>query len=93
MDYEGNTIIFPKGDKANGTWRLRINGVSKEGAIIHQVVDPDYFKNKILVFTRIEKDYYFLTVFEADVLQEFIDASVLVAHNGSNIRAKYIGLL
>lgn len=93
VDYEGNTIIFPKGDKANGTWRLRINGVSKEGAIIHQVVDPDYFKNKILVFTRIEKDYYFLTVFEADVLQEFIDASVLVAHNGSNIRAKYIGLL
>jgi HKD family nuclease len=28
VDYTGNTILFPEGDHANGTWRLQIKGTS-----------------------------------------------------------------
>ena len=44
-DYIGNTILYPAGNNANGTWRLQIKGVDKD-------------KNEITkVFGKIEDKY------------------------------------
>src|SRR3546814_9451391 len=46
VDYVGNTILFPTGNHANGSWRLQINGVS-----------PSQFKNNDAFWARGE-DFY-----------------------------------
>ena len=41
VDYINNTILFPSGDSANGTWRLQIKGISSSGEkITDDVVKP-----------------------------------------------------
>lgn len=37
VDYTGSTILFPAGDKANGTWRLQIHGKSSSNVKITEV--------------------------------------------------------
>lgn len=92
VDYKGNTIKYPVGDKANGTWRLQIKGESAEGKNIKEAFEKDYLVNKILVFTKIEESYFFMSVFDASDLPEFIEASKVVAYNGGNTRSRLLGL-
>lgn len=92
VDYFGNTIKYPKGNKANGTWRLQIKGVSKNGTKITESVQNDYFTHKILAFTKIDTSYYYLSVFDESDLGPFIEASKIVAYNGKRIGSKMFGL-
>ena len=92
IDYKGNTIKYPTGAKANGTWRLQIKGESSEGENIKDAFERDYLVNKILVFTKIGEGYYFMSVFDDSDLPEFIEVSKVVAYNGSNKRSRLLGL-
>lgn len=93
VDYMGNTVKFPEGDRANGTWRLQIKGVSKTGQKITDAFEREYLVQKILVFERIQPDYFTMTVFPDSDLQDFQDASEIVARNGVSTQAKLFGLL
>lgn len=92
VDYEGNTIKYPIGDKANGTWRLQIKGESADGRNIKEAFEKDFLVNKILVFTKISEGYFFMSVFNDSDLNEFVDVSKVVAYNGGNKRSRLLGL-
>ena len=92
VDYEGNTIKYPVGDRANGTWRLQIKGESSEGKNIKEAFEKDYLVNKVLVFTKIDEGYFFMSIFDASDLPEFIEVSKVVAYNGGSKRSRLLGL-
>lgn len=92
IDYGGNTIKYPTGDKANGTWRLQIKGESPDGKNIKEAIGRDYLVNKILVFTKIDTGYFFMSIFDSSDLPDFIAASKVVAYNGGNKRSRLFGL-
>lgn len=98
VDFVGNTIKFPTGKKANGTWRVQIKGVSTDGSEITKVfkslADGEYLlPEKILAFTRVTYDYYYLSVFDESDLEEFQSASKIVAYNGRTKAARMLGIL
>jgi HKD family nuclease len=97
IDYIGNTILFPIGDNANGTWRLQIKGTSSSGFKITEAFRArgtvDYLVKKIITFTKIQADYYFMSVFADSDIESFKAASRILARNGSTRNAKQLGLL
>lgn len=97
VDYFKNTILFPGGDNANGTWRLQIKGTSVSGRKITDVFrekeESEYLVRKIITFTKIQDDYFFMSVFSGSELQNFIAASRILARNGSTTNARQLGLL
>lgn len=95
VDYYGNTLLFyTSGKRPNGSWRLQIKGQASDGSSFTSNVAKDGFlKHKVLVFSRVESDYYFMTVFPEEDLDEFKNASTLVARNGAGVHARYFGLL
>lgn len=95
VDYYGNTLLFyTSGKRPNGSWRLQIKGQASDGSSFTSNVAKDGFlKHKVLVFSRVESDYYYMTVFSEEDLEEFKDASTLVARNGTGANARYFGLL
>ena len=97
IDYTGNTILFPGGEKANGTWRLQIKGTSSSERKITDAFrakgEAHYLVEKIITFTRIADDYYFISVFPESELENFNTASRILARNGSTRTAKRLGLL
>lgn len=96
-DYRENTILYPDGEKKNGTWRLQIKGVSTSGQKITDAFrakgEKYYLVQKIVTFTKITDDYYFMSVFPGSELQDFKTTSTILAHNGSTRTAKWIGFL
>lgn len=97
-DYFGNTIKFPNGEHANGTWRIQIKGVSAQGVKItttfKRLSDGGYLlPEKIVTFTRVDDDYYYLSVFSESELPDFISASSITAFNGRTNSAKMLGIL
>jgi len=97
VDYTGNTILFPTGDSANGTWRLQIKGVSPSEDKITDAFrakgEDYYLVEKIVTFTKIKDDYYFISVFPESELEDFEETSRILARNGSTKNAKRLGLL
>lgn len=97
IDYLHNTILFPEGEKANGTWRLQFKGESVLGQKITDAFkakgESYYLTWKIITFTRVQGDYYFLSVFPVTDLVEFRAASRILARNGSSKNARQLGLL
>ena len=97
VDYTDNTILFPTGKHANGTWRLQIKGVSASKEKITDAFKTKgegyYLVEKIITFTKVKDDYYFMSVFPESELEDFKTTSHILAYNGSNKNAKYLGLL
>lgn len=98
VDYHGNTILYPIGDHTNGTWRLQIKGVNSLGGKITESFrtksknEQNYLVNKIITFTKIKSDYYFMSVFPDSRLEDFKESSCIVARNGSSKNSKYMGI-
>lgn len=96
VDYVGNTILFPDGAKANGTWRLQIKGVSSSGRGITEALkakgEEYYLVKKVVTFTKIQSDYYFMSVFPESELENFKAASRILARNGSSASARWLGM-
>lgn len=97
VDYADNTILYPEGDKANGTWRLQIKGADANGRKITEAFrdknDGDYLVQKIVAFTIIEVNYYAMSVFPTSDLLQFEAASLILAHNGRAKNARRLGIL
>ena len=101
IDYQGNTIKYPRGDNANGTWRLQMKGIDSSN---HKITDAfkakngngvqgEYLQNKIIAFTKVSDGYYFLSVFPEEELEAFEQASWLWGYNGATQQSKRMGLL
>ena len=97
VDYFANTILFPDGSSANGTWRLQIKGTSASGRRITDAFrakgEAEYLVRKIITFTKIQGDYFFMSVFAASELENFKAASHILARNGATASARQLGLL
>jgi HKD family nuclease len=97
VDYTGNTILYPVGENANGTWRLQIKGNSSSEVKITDAFrakgETHYLVKKVITFTKIEDDYYSMSVFPESELENFEAASRILARNGSTGNAKRLGLL
>lgn len=97
VDYLGNTILFPTGENANGTWRLQIKGVSLSREKITDAFkakgEEYYLVEKVITFTKIEDDYFSISVFPESEIQNFELSSRILARNGSAKNAKRLGLL
>lgn len=97
VDYLGNTILFPTGDNANGTWRLQIKGISPTQIKITDAFRAKgadfYLVKKIITFTEIEPGYYFLSVFPETELPNFEAASQILARNGATTNARQLGII
>jgi HKD family nuclease len=97
VDYLGNTILFPKGESANGTWRLQVKGTDALGRKITEAFrgkgEEHYLAQKVAAFTRIPGDYFYLTVFPESDLLEFENASRILARNGSTKHSRRLGLI
>lgn len=97
VDYFANTILFPEGSSANGTWRLQIKGISVSGRRITDSFrakgEAQYLVSKIITFTKIQGDYFFMSVFAGSELDNFKAASRILARNGSTTNARQLGLL
>ena len=97
VDYSGNAILFPVGNKANGTWRLQIKGTSSSERKITDAFrakgEEHYLVKKVITFTKIQDDYYFMSVFPESELENFRVASRILARNGAARTARQLGLL
>ncbi|MGS7254875.1 hypothetical protein [Enterobacter hormaechei] len=97
VDYFANTILFPEGNNANGTWRLQIKGTSTSGRKITDAFrakgEAEYLVRKIITFTKIQGDYFYMSVFAASELENFKAASRILARNGATTSARQLGLL
>ncbi|MGF1871976.1 hypothetical protein [Photobacterium indicum] len=97
VDYINNMILFPAGERANGTWRLQIKGInSSERKITDAFRDKGeehYLVQKIITFTKIQGDYYSISVYPESELSNFQEASRILARNGATRTAKQLGLL
>lgn len=97
VDYSGNTILFPKGESANGTWRLQIKGTDVNGRRITEAFrtsgEEHYLVRKVAAFTKVPGDYFYLTVFPESDLPEFEEVSRILARNGSTSNSRRLGLI
>lgn len=97
VDYSGNAVLFPVGKKANGTWRLQIKGTSSSERKITEAFratgEEYYLVEKVITFTKIQDDYYFMSVFPKSELENFRVASRILARNGAAKTARQLGLL
>ena len=97
QDYLENTILYPEGNNANGTWRLQIKGKNSSSQKITDAFRTEgrvnYLVRKIVTFTKVTADYYYLSVFPESDLEEFKEASNIVARNGSSRNARLLGLI
>lgn len=97
VDYSNNTILYPVGKNPNGTWRLQIKGISSDGTKITDVFkaknEGAYLVEKILTFTKIENNYYTLSVFPESELEKFKSISYILARNGRSKTAKQLGFI
>ncbi|KIM10151.1 MAG: hypothetical protein KU37_11755 [Sulfuricurvum sp. PC08-66] len=97
VNYLGNEIIYPTGNNANGTWRLQIKGISSDKKKITKAFRDknmgQYLVKKVITFTKVEDNYYFMSVYPESELENFKSASYLLARNGSGQSAKMLGLL
>lgn len=97
VDYAGNEILYPTGENANGTWRLQIKGKSSSERRItdaFQAKGETYLLvEKIITFTKIQDDYYYLSVFLESELENFKSASNILARNGLTRKAKQLGII
>lgn len=97
VDYTDNTILYPEGENANGTWRLQIKGEDASGRKITEVFRnksaEKYLVQKLVAFTKIAANYYAMSVFPTSDLPQFEAASLILAHNGRARNARRLGIL
>lgn len=97
VDYLRNTILFPAGKKANGTWRLQIKGISPSKTKITDAFRAKgktyYLVKKVITFTEIESGYYSMSVFPEADLPSFEAASQILARNGATTIARQLGII
>lgn len=97
IDYRGNKVLYPVGNKKNGSWRLSMRGTSYSKEKLTDAFrakgEEAYLKHKIVTFTKIRDDYYSMSVDPESKLEDFKAASRILARNGSVSSARQVGVL
>lgn len=97
VEYSGNSLLFPVGSNANGTWRLQIKGINSIGqkiTDIFRVKGQDYYLvQKIAVFENLGNDRFELSVKDVSDLTRLQSISRILAFNGASKTAKRIGFI
>lgn len=90
-DYFPSTIKFAPN---NGSWRIQLKGKPSDGTNeLSKFGNRGDFVQKILVFEKINPDYYVLSLLEETELQKLKDLSRVWARNGINNKSKAYGML
>lgn len=90
-DYFPSTIKFTPN---NGTWRIQLKGEPSDGTDeLSKFGNRGDFVHKILIFEKINPDYYVLSLLEESELQRIKDLSRVWARNGNNNTSKAYGML
>lgn len=97
IEYTGNSLLFPVGSNANGTWRLQIKGINPIGQKITDAFrgkgQDHYLVQKIAVFENLGNDRYTLSVRDVSDLTRLQSISTILAFNGASKTAKRIGFI
>ncbi len=89
-DYYPSTIKFTPG---NGSWRIQLKGTSQDGTEeLSKHGNQGEFVHKILVFEKINPDYYSLTLLEESELERLKSISKVWARNGNGNSSKAYGM-
>lgn len=90
-DYFPSTIVFAPN---NGSWRIQLKGSPSDGTDeLSKFGNRGEFVHKILVFEKINSDYYVLSLLEESELDRVKDLSRVWARNGMNSMSKAYGML
>ena len=90
-DYFPSTIKFAPD---NGSWRIQLKGAPSDGTDeLSKFGNHGDFVQKILVFEKINPDYYVLSLLEESELPKIKDLSRVWAYNGNNTASKTYGML
>lgn len=97
-DYFENKIRLHQGSRnPNGTWRLQLQGVDPSGRTINEAFKAkggsQYLKQKIVTFTKLQDNYYFMSVLLEAELDSFKEASQIWGYNGRQNTGRPIGIL
>lgn len=90
IDYSPCTIKFAPN---NGSWRIQLKGDNSSGVKIHKVGGDEWLRYKIIVFEKIQTDYYAMSVLDENQLDRLQAQSRVIATNGSAANSKKYGLL
>jgi HKD family nuclease len=89
-DYFPSTIKFAPN---NGSWRIQLKGEPSDGSVeLSRIGNRGQFVHKILVFDKINPDYYVLSLLDESELPEIKNLSRVWAHNGSSSSSKSYGM-
>ncbi|XCA84406.1 phospholipase D-like domain-containing protein [Exiguobacterium mexicanum] len=92
LDYFLNPIYYPEGGvRPNGSWRLSMRGRAENGLKFTEHTRNCNLCNSVLLFHRIEEDYYELEILPESELQSIINQSSFYTHGPNN--GRYYGAL
>lgn len=90
-DYFPSTIKFAPN---NGSWRIQLKGAPNDGTDeLSKCGNRGDFIHKILVFEKINSDYYVLSLLDESELENVKSLSRVWARNGSSSSSKAYGML
>lgn len=90
-DYYPSTIKFAPN---NGSWRIQLKGAPNDGSDeLSKYGNHGDFVHKILVFEKINTDYYVLSLIDDSELDKIKSLSRVWARNGSGTSSKAYGML
>lgn len=90
-DYYPSTIKFTPG---NGSWRIQLKGAPNDTSEeLSKYGNRGDFVHKILVFEKINTDYYVLSLLDESELERVKSLSRVWARNGSGATSKAYGML
>lgn len=90
-DYYPSTIKFAPD---NGSWRIQLKGTPNDGSDeLSKYGNRGDFVHKILVFEKINTDYYVLSLLDESELDRVKSLSRVWARNGSGAASKAYGML
>jgi HKD family nuclease len=90
-DYYPSTIKFAPN---NGSWRIQLKGSPNDGTSeLSKFGNRGDFVHKILVFEKINTDYYVLSLLDESELNRIKTLSRVWARNGSGAASKAYGML
>lgn len=99
-NYSGNTIKFPKGERANMTWRLQLKGITTDGETLTNISRPILnnefpggFVNKLLLFKRISNGVFDMAILSTDLIDNLKEKSEVWGTNGNSNGSKAYGFI
>lgn len=93
--YMDNVLLFPSGGtRPNGTWRLQLKGINGDGDRLTDAIRNDGgLAPRIIAFTKIEPDYYAISLHDESLREDFERKSSYLGWNGRNRKSRRVGVI